>query len=276
VPERGGVSRTALRGPLVGLAVLLAVVGVACAVGGVVGVGPLAATVPPDQVSDPREMLARSIQATIDAHAVHLEASLTGTIPGSLIGSEAEAVVLDGTRAEGDLRPHDAKTRAHVESPVLGVDLETVTVWDGAWYRTAADGPWTKASLGSLTAGSGLDLNPLTIVDRVRAWQAASGLEPTAVDVPCAGESGTCRHIVLEAGTEPAGILQALLTDEQAAALPEIATTITLDADVATLRPVRLVMEMRSEDGSVDLRLVLDASRWDDPGVVIEEPPSGS
>ncbi len=53
-------------------------------------------------------------------------------------------------------------------------------------------------------------------------------------------------------------------------------TTITLDADAGTLRPVRLELDMRSEDGSVDLQVGLDASRWDDPGIVIEEPPSGS
>jgi hypothetical protein len=266
----------ALRGPLIGLAALLAVVGAAVVVGGVVGVGPLAATVPPDQVRDPREMLARSLQATLDANAVHLEATLDGTIPGALVGRDEAAVDLDGTVAEGDLRPHDAKTRARVRSASLGVDLEVVTVWDGAWYRTAPGEPWTRASLGSLTAGSGLDLNPLTIVDRVRSWLAAENRTPTVADVPCAGGSGTCRHLELDAGSGPASILAALLPDDGAAALPEVATTITLDADVATLRPAHLVVEMRSEDGSVDLRLVLDAGRWDDPGVVIEEPPSGS
>jgi hypothetical protein len=33
---------------------------------------------------------------------------------------------------------------------------------------------------------------------------------------------------------------------------------------------------MASDDGSVDLQLVLVTSRWDDPAIVIEEPPTGS
>lgn len=265
-----------LRGPLVGLAALLAVVAAAVVVGGALGVGPLAAAVPPDQVKDPREMVARSVQAVLDANAVQLEATLSGTIPGSLVGREEPSVTLDGTTVEGAIRPHDAKTRAHVVSPAVDVDLEGVTVWDGAWYRTPPDGPWTRTSLGSLSAGAGLDINPLTFVDRIRAWMAAEGVTPTVEDVPCAGVSGTCRHLQFEAGTDPAGLLAAVLPEGRAASLPEVATTVTLDSDVSTLRPAHLELDMRSEDGSVDLRLVIDASRWDDPGVVIEEPPSGS
>jgi hypothetical protein len=258
-----------------GLAVLAAVLGVLTLVGGVVGVGPLASTTPADQVKDPREMIARSLQSVLDANAVHLDATVSGAVPGAILGRPEERVALDGTTAQVDLRPRDARTGASVDSPPLGVSLETVTVWDGAWYR-APGGSWSRASLGSAAADAGIDANPLTIVDRLRAWLASSGTEPTVTDIPCAGESGTCRHIVLDAGTDPAVLLGALLPDDGEAALPEVTTSITLDADAGTLRPVRLELDMRSEDGTVDLRIALDASRWDDPGVVIEEPPSGS
>jgi hypothetical protein len=263
------------RGPLTGVAVLAAVLGVLTLVGGVVGVGPLASTTPADQVEDPGEMIARSLQSVLDANAVHLDATVSGTVPGAILGRPEERVALDGTTAQVNLRPRDARTGASVDSPPLGVALETVTVWDGAWYRTPG-GSWSRASLGSAAADAGIDANPLTIVDRLRAWLASSGMEPTVTDIPCAGESGTCRHIVLDAGTGPAGLLGALLPDDGESALPEVTTTITLDADAGTLRPVRLELDMQSEDGSLDLQVALDASRWDDPGVVIEEPPSGS
>ena len=263
------------RGPLVGFAALLAVLGIGVAVGGVVGVGPLAATTPPDQVTDPKEMIARSLQSTLDAFSVHLDASVTGTIPGALVGRADEVVILDGTTASADLKPRDARTRASVDSAALGIDLDTVTVWDSVWSRTTADGPWTKASLGSVMAGSGLDVNPLTIVDRLRDQLRGPDYRPTVTDVPCAGEAGTCRHIVLDAGTDPATLLAALLPDENAAALPEVRTTLTLDSDVSTLRPAHLVLEMTSDDGTLDLELVLDASGWDAP-VQIDEPPTGS
>jgi hypothetical protein len=264
------------RGPLLGAAALVAVLGILVVVGGVVGVGPLAATTPADQVTDPREMIARSLQSVLDANAVHLDATVTGTIPGALVGRPEQSMVLDGTTAQADLRPRDARTGTSLDSTPLGVALETVTVWDGAWYRTPPDGPWSRASLGGAAADAGVDANPLTLVDRLRAWLARPDLDPTVTDVPCAGESGTCRRIVLEAGTDPAELLGALLPDNNESALPEVTTTITLDADARTLRPAHVELQMRSEDGSVDLRVVLDASRWDDPGIVIEEPPSGS
>ena len=59
---------------------------------------------------------------------------------------------------------------------------------------------------------------------------------------------------MLEAGTDPTELLGALLPDGGESALPEVATTIALDADARTLRPVHLELDMRSEDGSVDLR----------------------
>ncbi len=40
---------------------------------------------------------------------------------------------------------------------------------------------------------------------------------------------------------------------------------------MATLRPVQLVAEASSEDGSIDIRTVIDALRWDED-IVIEEP----
>ncbi len=79
------------RGPLVGVAVLVAVLGVLTVVGGVVGVGPLASTTPADQVTDPREMIARSLQSVLDANAVHLDATVSGTVPGALAGSPGGA-----------------------------------------------------------------------------------------------------------------------------------------------------------------------------------------
>src|SRR5262245_56459522 len=104
--------------------------------GTVFGVGPLAPAVPPDQVTDPKEMVARSLQATLDASAVHLDGTISGTIPGALVDRSEASIDLAGTTLDIDIRPKDAKTRAHLESEPLDVELDTVTVWDGAWYRT--------------------------------------------------------------------------------------------------------------------------------------------
>jgi hypothetical protein len=259
------------RGPLLGVAALVGVLAVGAMVGILVGVGPLAAGTPPEQVTDPKEMLARSLQSVIDASSVHLAARVEGHVPGALLDRPEATVELDGTRVEADARPKDARTTSHVEIPALDAMLDTVTVWDGAWYRTDPAGAWERASLGDVAAYAGVDANPLTLVDRLRGYLADPEVTPTVTDVACGAPSGRCRHIVLEAGTDPTGLLALLLPKTNRDALPPVDTTVTLDTDVATLRPVQLAVDMHSDDGTVDLHLVVDASRWDEP-ITIDEP----
>ena len=264
------------RGPLpvIGAAIVLVLV----LVGGgtALGFGPLAGTTPPSEVTDPKEMVARSLQSVIDAQAVHLEGALTGTIPGSLVERDEAAVSLDGSTVSGDLRPKDAKTSTQLTSPGLGVDVAAISVWDGVWYRTGPDDPWQRASLGGASAGAGVDINPLSLVDRLRSYLASPGITPTLEDVACASASGRCHRVTLDAGRDPALILRAMLPTDQASTMPQVRTSITLDTDVETLRPAHLVIDAVSDDGTVDVHLELDASQWDDPAITIEEPTAGS
>jgi hypothetical protein len=254
-----------------GLAVVGVVVLAAVGAGKVFGVGPLAPVVPAAMVTDPKEMIARSLQATIDASAVHLDWSVSGTIPGSLVARPEPSITLDGTTLAVDIRPKDGKTKAHLASEALGVDLDTVTIWDGVWYRTAEDQPWARASLGDKSASAGVDINPLTLVDRLRSYLATPGVSPTTHDVACASASGRCHEITIDAGSDPAMILALMLPHGQSDNLPPIDVVITLQTDVETLRPVHLVADAKSADGTIDIHTVIDAGHWDED-LVIEEP----
>ncbi len=253
-------------------ALALAILLVATAFGGqVVGIGPLAGAVPPHQVTDPGEMIARSLQATLDADSVHVEGTLDGSLPGALLERDEIIVDLAGTTVSADLRPRDARTQARVRAPALDVDLETITVWTTAWYRSGA-GPWQQVPVGEATSGTGIDLNPLTLVDRVRSYLAATSRKPGSVDVICASASGRCREVRLDAGTDPAGVLTGLLPGASGGSLPPVSTMITLEADALTLRPATLTIVAASADGTIDLRLTLVFGAWDGP-VRIDEPP---
>jgi predicted small lipoprotein YifL len=263
-----------VRGPLLGLAALVAVVGCGVVIGGPLGVGPLAVTTPPDQVTDPREMVSRSLQSVLDAFSFHVEATVDGTLPGPVVGRPAGPHELDGTTVTADLRPRDIRTRAAVTSSSLGLDLDAVTIWGDAWYRTADDGPWVKTFLGTLAADTGFDANPLTLVDRLHSYVSAEAHRPVLSEVACAAPSGACHRLVFEAGSDPSDLLVAILPEANAAALPPVSTTVTLDTDAKTLRPARLVLAMTSADGSVDLVVIAHTSAWDGP-VQIDEPPQG-
>jgi hypothetical protein len=161
-------------------------------------------------------------------------------------------------------------------SPGLEVDVDAVTVWDGVWYRTSPDDAWQRASLGGTSAQAGVDINPLSLVDRLRSYLASPGISPTLEDVACASASGQCHRVTLEAGRDPALILRAMLPTDQASGVPDVRTTVTLDTDTQTLRPAHLLIDAVSDDGTVDLHLELDASQWDDPAITIAEPSAAS
>jgi hypothetical protein len=262
----------ALKG-LIGMGVFLVAV---LAIGAVLGFGPLAAPTPPAQVTDPREMIARGLQAILDSASVHVDGTVAGTIPGALVGQGTEPVVLDGMTVAADALPKDATTTTHVEIPALDVALDTTSVWDVLWYRTQPDEPWLRASVGGVAADAGVDVNPLTLVDRLRAYLNRPDIVPSATDAPCPDGSGTCRHIVLDAGSDPVTLLKVMLPDDTEAAIPPVSTTVTVDSQVQTLRPVRVAVDMVSDDGAIDVHLVLEPSRWDDPSITIEPPAPGS
>jgi hypothetical protein len=249
-----------------------ALVSAVLALGAVNGVGPLARVTPPDQVTDPREMLARSLQAMIDASSVHLDASVSGHVPGALVGRAEAVVVLDGTRVVLDLRPQDARSHLQVLSAPLGIDLESLSLWDKLAYRSS-NGPWTAGSLAGVVAGSGVDANPMTLVGRLRAWLAAPGAPaPTTTDVSCAAPSGRCRQVQLAAGSAPGDVLLLLFPSGSAASIGPTTTDVLLQTDAATLRPARLVFDVRNADGSLALTVTVDASLWDWPSVIPDPP----
>jgi hypothetical protein len=260
--------------PLRGAVALVVLLLIAAAAGGLVGVGPFAGEVPADQVTDPSEMMARSLQATLGAASVHLDGVVDGVLPGDLLKRPEAVVDLAGTTLSVDLRPRDARTQAQVRSPSLDVDLGTITVWTTAWYRDHG-GAWQQVPVGDATAGSGIDLNPLTLVDRVRSYLATTARKPVSRDVTCGSASGRCHEIRLDAGTDPAGVLTAMLPGATAGSLPAVSTVITLRTDSVTLRPAMLEIAAASTDGTIDLRLTLVFGAWDGP-IRIDEPPAGA
>jgi len=146
-----------------------------------------------------------------------------------------------------------------------------VTVWDSAWYRAAPEDPWSKASLGGASAEAGVDINPLTLVDRLRNYLAVPGMSPTTRDVACASASGRCHEIHIDAGSDPVMIMALMLPRDQAQRLPPVDIDITLQTDALTLRPAHLIANATSEDGTVDIETKIDVSHWDED-LVIDEP----
>lgn len=260
------------------VAIVTSLVALALGVGAANGVGPLARVTPASEVADPREMLARSLQAVIDASSVRVELALAGTAPGEAVGRAGGAVALDGARAVIELRPQDARSHAVAGGGPLGARVEALTSWDTLAYRVG-DGPWTRGSLGGVASGTGLDLNPLTLVGRLRDWLARPGAPAvTSAEVPCGAPSGRCHRVEVALGPEAVhallGALSGAASGGASAAVGETPARLVLLTDAETLRPVRLDVEGRSADGTVAVSLRAEFALWDLPSV-IADPPAG-
>jgi hypothetical protein len=256
----------AFRGALGLLVVLVLAVGI----GAFAGVGPLAGVTPASSVTDPREMAARALQAVIDADAVHLDMQVTGSLPATLVGLDDDLVDLEGTIADADIPPREAKTRLHLEVPAAAIDLDTVSSWDALWYRTAPGGTWTRGSIGEVASATGLDANPITLVDSLRAALARLPV-PDVDEIACGSESGTCRLVTIDAGTAAGDVVRRSVLAGSGVTLPPLFVTVSLQADAETLRPYQLDVDVLSLDGSADMRLGVEFSGWNE-AVHIEEP----
>lgn len=237
--------------------------------GTVLRVGPFAAQTA-SAITDPEEILAGALQALLAAETVHLSIELEGTLPGGLVGVD-RAVSLSGITIEADLDIAAVRTLVVVDAgPVAGPELELRTAFDRAWYR-AGDGPWTAMAVSDALDVGAVDLNPLTLVERLEAYleERPDTRLSRGLDVPCVG--GMCRVVTFDAGPEPLGLAAAILPAELAAHLPDGDVTLNLQAEHATLRPVVAFVELRDPAGALIARAAIRFRDWDQP-IEFEEP----
>lgn len=255
-----------------GMAAVAALVAAVSVAGSLLRIGPFAAPLA-TTVTDPGEILASSLQALLDAETVHLSVELSGSLPGELAGGSGP-VTLDGVRVEADVDLAAVRTRTTVDHDgVDGPDLEVRTIWDDAWHRVG-EGPWVRTAVSEVLDLGAVDLNPITLVERVRDYLEAYPATRLArgIDLPCVG--GMCRVVVLEAGITPLGLLVEVLPAEQAAHLPEGDVTLTLQAQVDTLRPVVAFLELAAPDGRPILAAAIRFRAWNETVAVLEPSPS--
>lgn len=237
--------------------------------GTLLGIGPFAAQ-PASAITDPEEILAGALQALIDAESVHLTIELDGALPGGLVGDDPD-LDLSGVTVDAAVDVAAVRSRVLVDTPSTeGPELEVRTAFDRAWYR-AGSGPWASMAVSDVLDVGAVDLNPLTLVDRVRAYleERPDARIARGIDVPCVG--GVCRVVTYDAGPDPLGLAAAVLPAEHASHLPDGDVTLTLQAERSTLRPVVVFLEIRGPDRRPIAAAAIRFRDWNEP-VPFEEP----
>ena len=268
---------------LAGLCAVLAACGSSPASAGGPG-GPL--------LTDPKEILARSLSALNDARTFHLDGTLTGTLTADLTNSgTASSIDLKGTGLSADADVPNERATLSISVPALfALKVDYIQIGPDTWSRNSLSGStWTHTSeadsssptpsplptprrIGGGTAvpsaATGSPAASQDLIDQITAGLDNLSTPPTkGADAACG--QATCYTIgivaPLDAGTD--GGLGLPLPSDAAATV-----TLTLSIEQDTLLPVRAVVVIDGgANGTFNLTLAL--SKFNAP-VTIQPPPA--
>ena len=229
-----------------------------------------APAVPP--ITDPNEILIKSIETLAKTKSVHFAASLTGTFNGDIMGSgQSSEFKLDGTTAEGDLDIAGKKFRLSFSVPsFLGLNGELIQVGQNTYVKTSLTGAkYSKETSAELPVDEVTD--PAKAGEGMREFLEMPGIDATKVaDAKC-GDNKDCYQIEIDLTSEELGAL-ASEAPVPGADLSEGALKMTFGVEKDTLRMSKLVVSIDAADqGSADL--TINMTKWDE-SVSVNEPPA--
>ena len=229
-----------------------------------------APAVPP--ITDPNEILIKSVETLARTKSVHFAASLTGTFTGDLMGSgQSSEFKLDGTTAEGDLDISGKKFRLSFSVPAfLGLNGELIQVGQNTYIKTSLTGAkYSKETSAEIPVDEVTD--PAKAGEGVREFLELPGVEPTKVADATCGDNKDCYQVEIDLSSEDlAGLASA--APAAGADLDEASMKITFGVEKATLRLSRIALAVEAgTQGSADL--TMNMTKWDE-SVTINEPPA--
>lgn len=237
------------------LALMAATATLAIACGGTTG----------PNLTDPKEIVTKSMEALAAAKSFHLQADVEGKIKLALFGDQASEIDLKGTSLAGDVDVSAKKAKISFVVPaLLGVSADVIATGTDTWTKISLLGPrWKHSTTPAGAEGAASD--PQKAIADLKAALDKLPAAPTKLpDEKCG--STDCYRVQLKGSASDLGPL--------ASAAPGISGDATVDLWVehGTNRPVKLVLTANGDSGPITVTLTL--SNWDQ-AVTIEPPPAG-
>jgi len=219
-------------------------------------------------LSDPTEILTKSVETLQKAKTVHLEATVDGTVKLDLTGSgQAGNIALTGTSLTGDLDIANGDATMSLAVPaMLGLTADVIVVGEDSYTRSSFTGDkYQKGSAAS--AGLPVDAaDPQKSLKELQDWLKKPEVAPKKLaDASCA--SKTCYQVEIDLSAEDLTALAPDLTD-----LGDATVLLTVLVEKDTLRPVSVDVKVTST-GVGDVTVALALSKWDE-ALSITAPPA--
>jgi hypothetical protein len=223
-------------------------------------------------LTDPKEILTKSAEATLKAKSFHFDVAVTGTFNADLMGSGSTSEFkLDGTTAAGDVDITGKNLKASFSAPaILGLTGEVIQVGQTSYFKSSLTGPqYQKTDSEDVPVDEVTD--PAKAMEGLRSFLETPGLSPTKVaDAKC-GDNKDCYQVEFDLTGEELAALSSAAPDAGAElANGTFKLTVGVEKDTLRMSQMRMAVSM-AEQGSVNV--TMNMTKWDE-SVSIAAPPA--
>lgn len=240
--------------------------------GAAIVVGACSSTPSAPALTDPKEILTKSVTSLKDVKSFHLKAEVSGQVKLNLTGqgSAGGALDLQGTTAEGDVDIANKKAKLSFGAPALfGVTGELIQIGNDTYTKVSLLGDKYQKSTSEAGDVGEVAGDPQKAIQDLQDFLNKPGIAPTKLaDEKCGDKD--CYHVSLNLTAEQLG-------DTVGGALggsgaPTGSGTLDLWAQKDNLRPAKLGVVIDAGDmGKITVTVTF--SNYD-AAVSISEPPA--
>lgn len=143
-------------------------------------------------LSDPKEIITKSIAALQKAKTVHVEATVDGTLKADVTGTGASGgMTLAGTKLTADVDLAGTKLHAALAAPaLLGMSADIIVIGTDTWTKVSLTGDKYQKS----TTAAGSPADPASVIAEVKSFLDKPEVSPAKKDDASCG-SKSCYTI---------------------------------------------------------------------------------
>ena len=240
--------------------------------GAAIVVGACSSTPSAPALTDPKEILTKSVTSVKDVKSFHFKADVSGQLKIDLTGqgSAGGALDLQGTTAEGDLDIANKKAKLTFGAPALfGVTGELIQIGNDTYTKVSLLGDKyqkTTSDAGDVGEVAG---DPQKAIQELQDFLNKPGIAPTKLPDEKCGDKD-CYHVSLNLTADQLG--DSIGGALGGSAAPEGSGTLDLWVQKDNLRPAKLSVVVDAGDmGKITVNVAFTNY---DASVSISEPPA--